>query len=279
MALFLRQRWRRQPEYAVELDRSHPLARGLGGLILYNAGQWRELVGNYALDRRLTVNQPSPVGIGNGLETIDGNATGIVSTDARSQHDGEAQITLFVHGFLHPIELTPSGTGEAQQISRAQCQIARPSFSPASDVYFLVATQSFEFIEHNATGLLAYGRPYTVALSRVAGNNGLVCYHNGRAINTQNGGTGNHRGDPASQFFNLSLNARENRGSGLTIPIGLSYRRVLDDGEHRALHENPWQMLAPERRFAFFSLPVEPPPPVSAPTPVLLHHYRQQGLM
>ena len=91
-------------------------------------------------------------------------------------------------------------------------------------------------------------------MSRREGTGGFNCYHNGRNINSSDGQSGPTRGDAGVSSWNLQINQRDDGGTGHIVNVGARWRRTLSDGEHRAMHENPWQLLR-ERRPIIYSLP------------------------
>lgn len=259
--VYLPGRWRSQPQGAVEIDWRHPLARRLDGFLTYNGGAWRELASRYPLTVLSRGVGVSPVGLGApGNEVTGTGETGVRSTSGTSQRENDMEVTLFVSGYLRPSSEVPSGTASGNLIRAGQNLIVRGGFSDGRSVIFEILMSNFTLSRYEDGALLSFARPYGLSMSRREGTGGFNCYHNGRNINSSDGQSGPTRGDAGVSLWNLQINQRDDGGTGHIVHAGARWRRALSDGEHRAMHENPWQILRP-RRPILYSL--------SSSTPVL----------
>ena len=265
MALFLPQRWRQQPQGAVEVDWGNSLATRLDGLLLFTGGAWREIASQYPL----TVNSRG-IGVsligrgGPGDEVTGTGGTGIRSSAGRSQRANDMEVSLFIHGAVLPSAVVPSGIEGAELIRAGQTYISRANFNTPRYVIFEMLFTDFTSCQYDAGTILDFGKPYSLSLSRRTGAGGFNCYHDRRLIRSADGLSAATRGDEGVSGWNLGINSRGDGGSGHIIPLGARWRRALSDGEHLALHENPWQLLRPLRPIVY-SLP-SPVPVLSSPT-------------
>lgn len=260
MGFFLSRRWKRQPQGPVEVDWSNPLADGLGGLITFSGGRWRELTRALPVDPQWSENGVSPAGrASTGLEPQAGNPTGIVCTNGDAQYAGtDPDASLFAFGYLHPSGTDPGGNQDAGHVNRAQLRISRPGFNATNVVEFNCTTTDFQYPQVAPGAILTFGRAFSVGVTRKPGTAGMRGFAYGALCGTTDGGSGSVRGDANVSAWNFSINLRSNGGSGFAVALGVNWRRALQDAEHAALNDNPWQLIRP-RTLRIYSLPASGP--------------------
>jgi hypothetical protein len=243
MALFLPQRWKRQPQGPVEIDWNHPLARGLVCAVTDSVeAVTRKRI---TLDSRIG-RAPSPEGIGWYRETLLGSGPNLSASTGTKIPTG-SQFTVAA-----VCRAAPGATGDNLSVAY---------FGNDPRFWWNQSSGQFVLALRDAGGSLTFAVDYGASADIMRAGTTVAGVWDGANARVYRGGLQRD----AAALTSISTAANEDVLVGVNnafyayhwlgwIPSLTAWARPLSASELRAYHDNPWQLLRP-RRLVIYSLP------------------------
>ena len=244
MGLFLPQRWRRQPQVSVGINRASPLSSGINHLYWFGTGGSRDLVRSTAAGVNTAVVEATTYGLG---KTSNGS-----TTETSFPHDDNlaaGDLTFFVLCRVNSIPANFSALFDKPGGGSRELALF---YDTAGKVDF--AAVGMGNLSVTSTLALPIGTLSSVCLIRNMSNNNLDYFVNGvknATLSTAASGVTAGNGLPLSFGLNPSAGGS---AIGVTYYAAAHWPRVLADAEVVELYANPWQLVGPiPSRDYFFS--------------------------